>query len=106
MLVIMVVDFIMLSPVQAIMAAEAGDNAKAENIAAEINSFILASLEISRRNAGQRDTYVLRGSFREEDIFLCCGAANVPPASPTGAMEHGLDADEGPAAAPAMPTTR
>jgi len=40
MLVIMVVDFIMLSPVQAIMAAEAGDNAKAENIAAEINSFM------------------------------------------------------------------
>jgi hypothetical protein len=40
MLVIMVVDFIMLSPVQAIMAAEAGDNAKAENIAAEIKSFM------------------------------------------------------------------
>ena len=38
--VIMVVDFIMLSPVQAIMAAEAGDSAKAENIAAEIKSFM------------------------------------------------------------------
>jgi len=38
--IIMVVDFIMLSPVQAIIAAEAGDNAKADSIAAEINIFI------------------------------------------------------------------
>jgi hypothetical protein len=33
-------DFAMLSPVQAIIAAEAGERASAENIAAVINIFI------------------------------------------------------------------
>jgi hypothetical protein len=38
--IIMVVDFIMLSPVQAIMAAEAGVNERADSIAAVINIFM------------------------------------------------------------------
>ncbi len=39
---IIAVDFIILSPVQAIMAAEAGVNDKADSIAAVINIFILS----------------------------------------------------------------
>jgi len=40
MVIIIMVDLLMLSPVQAIMAAEAGDKANAESIAAEIKIFM------------------------------------------------------------------
>jgi hypothetical protein len=40
MVIIIMVDLLMLSPVQAIIAAEAGDKANAESIAAEIKIFM------------------------------------------------------------------
>src|ERR1700760_1691697 len=68
---IIIVDFIKLSEVHFIIAAEAGDTAKAETIAAAIKNLIQTSLgDESQRQAGQQGTHSLRRTFPQEDNFL------------------------------------
>jgi hypothetical protein len=69
----MFVDFIMLSDVHFIIAADAGDTAKAETTAAAIKNLIQTSLENGhQQQAGQQGTYSPRRAFPGEDNF--CGA--------------------------------
>jgi hypothetical protein len=71
MLIIMAEDLAMLSPVQAIMAAEAGVKAKVESMAAAI-SILISDLiwKGNRRIAGYRGTYSPPNTFPEEDNIL------------------------------------
>jgi hypothetical protein len=60
----------MFSPVQAIIAAEAGVKARAENVAAVIKILISISLENSQHIAGRRNTLSPPTRFRGRK-FLC-----------------------------------
>src|SRR5690348_18091877 len=64
-------DFIMFALVHFIIAAEAGETAKAATTAAAINILILdlASEKETSDSAGSRDTHLPRRTFREEDNF-------------------------------------
>jgi hypothetical protein len=71
----MFVDFIMLSEVHFIIAAEAGDTAKAETTAAAIKNLIQTSLGKWTPAIGRPTRY----GFPTADVsgrrqFLCCGA--------------------------------
>src|SRR5689334_13841496 len=64
-------DFIMFALVHFIIAAEAGETAKATTTAAAINILILdlASGEETSDSAGSRGAHLPRRTFREEDNF-------------------------------------
>jgi hypothetical protein len=64
----------MFSPVQAIIAAEAGVKARAENMAAVIKILISISLENSQHIAGRRNTLSPPTAFPREEIFVRCNA--------------------------------
>jgi hypothetical protein len=76
--VIMAVDFIMLSPVQAIIAADAGETerANATKAAAVSKVFIEKSPEVkrNRRHAGLRNYVFSRDNVSRRRKFSCCNA--------------------------------
>jgi hypothetical protein len=67
----------MFSDVHFIIVADAGDSAKAENIAAVIKIVFIKNppLERNQRAAGFRGTHPPPAMFPREANFACCNAA-------------------------------
>src|SRR5580704_13822585 len=80
--VIIIFVLAMLSPVQAIIAAEAGVNAKAENMAAEIKIFFIGtSLEMKPAYCWLSIYALASDGFLQERHFVCCDAVEKTPSS-------------------------
>jgi hypothetical protein len=79
--VIIIFVLAMLSPVQAIISAEAGVSAKAENMAAVIKILFIgtSSLEMKPAYCWLSIYVLVSGAFLQQRHFVCCNAVEKTP---------------------------